>query len=106
MLLTVGYYLANLLIHAISCHPQGGHDRIAFLAGMASRRCSQGILDDVSIATGVFNLVIDLYILVIPLPAVAKLRISRTKKIGVSMIFSAGGVYGYIYHIYDSLVTS
>lgn len=60
---------------------------------MASRRCSQGISYDVSIATGSFNLLSDMYILTMPMPAVARLRISRVKKIGVSMIFSAGGVY-------------
>lgn len=52
-----------------------------------------GMMHNVNIATGVFNLISDLYILAIPLPAVAKLKISRKKKIGVSMVFSAGGVY-------------
>jgi hypothetical protein len=50
-------------------------------------------LHDVNIATGVFNFLSDMYILAIPMPAVARLQISRMKKIGVSMIFSVGGVY-------------
>lgn len=95
ILVTVVWYFVNLVIIISSCHPRGGHDRIAFLAGMASRKCADTteIIQICSIATGVFNVIIDLYIMVIPLPAVAKLNMSRKKKIGVAMIFSAGGVY-------------
>ncbi|KAF2689726.1 hypothetical protein K458DRAFT_413973 [Lentithecium fluviatile CBS 122367] len=91
---TVAYYFANLVIIITSCHPREGHDRVSFLAGMASKKCAgtTEIIQMSSIATGVFNVIIDLYIMAVPLPAVAKLNISRKKKIGVAMIFSAGGV--------------
>jgi len=91
---TVAYYFANMVIIIESCHPRGGQDRISYLAGMASKNCSDtaGIIQISSITTGAFNVLIDLYILAVPLPAVAKLNMSRKKKIGVAMIFSAGGV--------------
>ncbi|KAJ4344811.1 uncharacterized protein N0V89_012555 [Didymosphaeria variabile] len=43
-----------------------------------------------SLAAGIFGLISDIYILIIPLPAVKKLNIRKKKKIGVYIIFSSG----------------
>lgn len=94
---TTAYYLSNFIIVIHSCHPRDGTDRISFLAGMASSACAgkNGVVQSASLATGIFNVISDLYILIIPLPAVAKLNITRRKKTGVFLIFSAGALQVY-----------
>ncbi|KAF2745750.1 hypothetical protein M011DRAFT_405812 [Sporormia fimetaria CBS 119925] len=61
---------------------------------MAGPACAgkEGINLRVSVATGVFNVVSDLYILILPLPAVRKLKLSPRRKLGVYLIFSTGGL--------------
>ena len=91
---TLLFYVANLITQVVACRPRGGTDRIAYLAGMASRQCAgvDTLIQKTSVATGIFGLVSDLYILIIPLPAVAKLQLGRRKKLGVYMIFSSGAL--------------
>lgn len=91
---TFGFYAANFAIQVPSCRPRGGTDRVSFLAGMASPQCagSSSPIQKMSLATGIFGLISDIYILIIPLPAVNKLRIRKKKKIGVYIIFSSGAL--------------
>lgn len=94
MVITTCYYLSDFIITVVSCSPRGGTDRIAYLSGIMSKKCSDSseILQKDSIATGIFSIISDFYILVIPLPTVIKLKLSRNKRIGVLMIFSSGGL--------------
>ncbi|KAF1976198.1 hypothetical protein BU23DRAFT_42945 [Bimuria novae-zelandiae CBS 107.79] len=88
------FYAANFAIQVASCRPRGGTDRVSFLAGMASRECagSDSLIQKMSLGTAVFGLVSDIYILIIPLPAVRKLNIRKKKKAGVYVIFSSGAL--------------
>jgi len=45
-----------------------------------------------SFITGIFGVIIDLYILIIPIPAIAKLNVRKRKKVGVYVIFSSGAL--------------
>ncbi|PVH94523.1 hypothetical protein DM02DRAFT_692984 [Periconia macrospinosa] len=89
---TCAFYFANLIVQVVSCRPRGGTDRIAFLAGIASYQCAgtNAAIQKMSIIAGCFGVVSDIYILIIPLPAIAKLKISQRQKIGVYLIFTSG----------------
>lgn len=78
----------------VACHPRGGTDRVSFLMGMASAQCNRkdSVVQEISIATGIFNVLSDFYILIIPLPAVATLKVPKRTKIGVYLIFSTGAL--------------
>jgi hypothetical protein len=45
-----------------------------------------------SIATGVIGMLVDLTLLILPMPAVWQLNLSITRKIGVMLIFMTGGL--------------
>ena len=45
-----------------------------------------------SIPTGVFGVLVDWYLLILPIPAVLTLQISTAKKLGVLIIFMTGGL--------------
>lgn len=47
---------------------------------------------DFSILAGFVNVLTDWYLLIIPIPAVMHLQISRSKKIGLLAMFVTGGV--------------
>jgi hypothetical protein len=91
---TFVFYTVSLVLNAVPCHPRGGHDRISYLAGMANRQCagSSTLLQRTSLATGTFGVISDLYILIMPMPAVAKLQLGRRRKLGVYLIFSSGAL--------------
>jgi hypothetical protein len=91
---TFVFYTVSIVLQAVPCHPRGGLDRISYLAGMANRQCagSTELVQRTSIATGVFGVISDLYILIIPLPAVAKLHLGKRRKMGVYLIFSSGAL--------------
>lgn len=94
IIVTSLYYVSNLMVAIVSCHPRNGTDRIAILSGLASKKCvnANDIHQEITIATGVFNIISDFYILIIPLRAISKLSITRKQKIGVYLMFSAGGL--------------
>ena len=45
-----------------------------------------------SIPTGVIGMLVDWYLLILPIPAVLDMQMSTTKKLGVLIVFMAGGV--------------
>ena len=45
-----------------------------------------------SIPTGVIGILIDLYLLILPLPAVLNIQMSTAKKLGVLIVFMTGAV--------------
>ncbi len=86
------FYAANVAVTVLSCRPQGGLDRTSFLVGLLAHSCTGagGTLEKMSNIDGYFGVVSAFYILLIPLPAVTQLRISKKKKLGVFLIFSSG----------------
>ncbi|KAF2115746.1 hypothetical protein BDV96DRAFT_574401 [Lophiotrema nucula] len=92
--LTGIYYISSALVNAIVCgpRPRGGTDRPAYLAGMAGPECgdSAGIIQIYSIASGAVNVICDLYLFILPLPAISKLNLPTRRKAGVFLIFLAG----------------
>ncbi len=45
-----------------------------------------------SIPTGVIGMLVDLYLFILPIPAVLTLQMSMVKKLGVLIIFMTGGL--------------
>lgn len=86
------YQLGAAITFGVICGPKGGQGRISYLAGMASRECGDpaGTVQILSVATGAVSLFCDLYLLVLPLPAIAKLNLPKRRKTGVMLIFLTG----------------
>ena len=64
--------------------------RETFFEGILSRHFAK--FNYFSIPTGVIGLLIDWYLLIVPIPAVLNLKMSTAKKIGVLVIFMTGGM--------------
>ena len=45
-----------------------------------------------SIPTGVIGMLVDWYLLILPIPAVVNLQLSMAKKLGVLIVFMTGGL--------------
>ncbi len=80
-LLNILLYVATILALNIACRPleKLGHP---WVDGTCSNRRA------VDLCTSSFNLVIDLFILVLPQQAIWSLHMSRSRKFGISLIFS------------------
>jgi hypothetical protein len=85
---TVGCAIAN----GIVCGPQGGQDRASYIAGMAGTKCGNptGTIQLLSVTSGGVNLLQDLFLLLLPLPAISKLNLPTRRKTGVFLIFLTG----------------
>jgi hypothetical protein len=65
------------------------------MAGIASPKCgnSAGPIQVLGMTSGVVSLFSDVFLFVLPLPAISKLNLPRRRKVGVLLIFSTGAVY-------------
>ncbi|KAF7895137.1 hypothetical protein EAF00_006951 [Botryotinia globosa] len=93
IVLSASYYITSTVINVYYCGPQGGGtDRLSYLAGLASLTCGDpaGVIQIFSPTTGVVNLVVDIYLLAIPLAAISHLNLPRKRKMGVFFIFFSG----------------
>lgn len=95
VLLTGLYQIGVAITNGILCGPHRGHDRASYMAGMAGSKCGNpdGMIQILSVTSGSVNLFTDLFLLVLPLPAVYELNLPRGRKAGVMAIFLTGSVY-------------
>lgn len=70
------------------CRPTDDQPQVPYLGPQAGSRCHR--IQPLKIGTGVVNLVSDLYLILIPLPAVWSLQMPLQKKISVSAMFLTG----------------
>jgi hypothetical protein len=65
------------------------------MAGMGGPKCGNpdGMIQILSVTSGSVNLFTDLFLLVLPLPAVYELNLPRGRKAGVMAIFLTGSMY-------------
>lgn len=78
MTFVFGYLFANLLTQLFGCAPivkYFGHCVISI---------------EVGLAYGSLNFICDLFIIVLPLPMIWRLQLSRKEKLGVTLIFMSG----------------
>lgn len=85
------FYFAIMVSYLISCEPMGGHDTLAWTFGLNSPKC-QKIHPLTAVALGIVGLVSDVYLLILPLPAVWNLQLPLRRKLAVSAMFMTGSV--------------
>lgn len=77
-------YSSNVVIGAVYCLPRHG----APWDGNVFASCASHVKS--AIIFGVFGVVADLILLFLPFPIVLKLHLTTRKKLGLSIVFSAG----------------
>ncbi|KAL8713518.1 MAG: hypothetical protein Q9220_002380 [cf. Caloplaca sp. 1 TL-2023] len=100
-------YFATSIAFAVLCAPSGGHSAFNYLTAYRSSRCLSATNPLVTII-GVLSLVSDIYLVILPLPAVWKLQLPFRRKLGVSAMFLTGIGYvrGPIFKHWQSLAST
>jgi hypothetical protein len=93
MTVTGLFYGAVVVLFAIVCLPRdgAGPSQSPYLREVNSARCRHVSLV-IRLVVGIVNLASDLYLILLPLPAVWSLCLPRRKKLGVSTIFLTGSM--------------
>ena len=79
------YYLASIIVLIVLCIPRRNE---SWTANPYVARCERAeVMGDVQ---GIFGLVSDLFIFVLPLPVLFRLQMSLKKKVGITAIFCTG----------------
>ncbi|KAL8648062.1 MAG: hypothetical protein Q9226_006157 [Calogaya cf. arnoldii] len=79
------FYWSSLIAAVALCAPRGDE---TYIMAFASARC--GKTKGLAVVMGVFNVLSDLYLLVIPIPPVLGLHLQPRKKIGLLILFATG----------------
>ena len=82
------FYLSTVIGYLILCAPSSD-TRIGLLIGLSSEKCHDQA-QPLNIVIGAFNLLSDMYLLGIPLPAIWSLQMALKRKMGILMIFLTG----------------
>ena len=82
-------YTAGMIVYGYLCLPRRGQSWIE--AGLSSRCHEQFIM--VGYIRGPFNVLSDLFLLLLPLPAVWQLHLPLGKRLGISGIFLTGSLW-------------
>ena len=81
-------YTAGMIVYGYLCLPRRGQSWIE--AGLSSRCHKQFIM--IGYVRGPFNVLSDLYLLLLPLPAVWQLHLPLRKRLGIAGIFLTGSL--------------
>lgn len=84
MFVVVGYNIGVMFPLIFACTPVQKTWNLAIMEGACINRTP------VFIATAVLNMVTDISILVLPIPMIVKLQMSRAKKVGLICMFGVG----------------
>ncbi|KAH6662796.1 hypothetical protein B0J14DRAFT_610215 [Halenospora varia] len=104
MVVTGLFYFSSMVAFLAMCVPTKGHDQFDYLFALAQPRCAKSTMPLVT-ATGVVNVISDLFLIALPLPAVWKLQLPTQRKWGVSAMFLTGfaaciaSILGLVYRI-------
>ena len=85
IILAAAFYGSMIIVFSVICTPRNGE---SYAEAFQTPKCLKAA--DVSLAAGIFNMVSDIYLLVIPIPAVWGLKMERKRKLGVLIIFATG----------------
>ena len=88
ILATLLLYTATTVAFGVLCIPRPGESWVE--SGFSPRCRSSFVLTYIQ---GIFNVVSDLYLLILPIPVVWQLQMPSKKKIGVCAIFMTGILY-------------
>lgn len=92
MTVTGLFYGATVVVYPVMCSPRGPapQSQVSYIRALTSEKCRQARL--LMNLVGVINVISDLYLILLPLPAVWSLNLPLRKKIGVSTIFFTGSM--------------
>ncbi|KAL8939375.1 MAG: hypothetical protein Q9216_003388 [Gyalolechia sp. 2 TL-2023] len=94
------FYLSITVAKLAMCAPRGSQ---TYIMAVSTSNCSRAKV--LGVITGVFNILSDLYLLIVPIPAILGLNIRTPKKMGTLAVFMTGmiaviaSVLGLIYRI-------
>ncbi|KAI3328370.1 hypothetical protein F4824DRAFT_493210 [Ustulina deusta] len=88
IILVVGFHLSVSICFAVMCSPSTGDSQLDFLAAFISESCNKTRV--LVVIQGVGPVISDLFLLILPLPAVWKLNMPIKRKLAVSSIFLVG----------------
>lgn len=88
IVLTGSFYFATLIIFMVLCEPTHGQTQFAYLSALASPKCTESRA--VVLAQGIINVISDLYLIALPLPALWTLQMPLKRKLGVAAMISTG----------------
>jgi hypothetical protein len=86
------FYMASLVTSMVYCIPRNGE---AWVSQSAIKRCAQPCLR-ISVAQGLFGIISDFYLLVIPMLRVSMLRITIWRKVGLAGLFLTGLLWVFV----------
>lgn len=79
------FYLIIGILNLVFCAPS--HNE-SWIAALGSSKCNQA--KTIGVVAGIIGITSDFYILLLPLPAIWKLKLATRKRIGVSLILLTG----------------
>jgi hypothetical protein len=82
------FHLSMSVSFAAMCAPSTGASQFDFLAAFVSDACTRTRI--LVVLQGVGNVSIDLFLLILPLPAIWRLHMPLQKKLGISAMFLVG----------------
>lgn len=85
------FSIASMVAFIVMCGPKNGQSQFSYISALASPMCTRS--RSLVIILGVVNVISDLYLILIPLPAVWSLQLSFRKKIGLSAMFFTGSMF-------------
>ncbi|KAF2228757.1 hypothetical protein EV356DRAFT_537812 [Viridothelium virens] len=86
---TAVFYLTVLAINISLCYSKSGQSELAYANSMNQPKCLQAE-PKISLAMGIMNVIIDVYMIIIPLPTIWLMQMPLKRKIGVSSMFLTG----------------
>ena len=92
-------FISVIVVATTLCAPR--HGEYWDSPAVASRCGKEGVY---AVIQGPFNILIDFYILYLPIPILYKLQLQKKKKIGIMAIFMTGSMYGFLMTLHDCAV--
>lgn len=85
----LSYWVVSIIYLAM-CVPRDGTSQGDYFMALVSPRCQN--VNPLQVANGVVSLVSDLYLVILPLPAVWKLQLPLHRKLALSAMFFTGAM--------------
>ena len=81
------FYMVTTIFFGVWCIPRPEQ---TWLESSQTPRCQQSVIMDYP--QGIFGVISDLYIFVLPMPNIVKLNLPYRKKVGIAAIFAVGSL--------------
>lgn len=85
---TGSFYFACMVAFSVLCAPENGQTQLSYLSALASPKCARSRA--LVLAQGIVNVVSDLYLIALPMPAIWSLQMPLKRKLGVAAMISTG----------------